>query len=63
MKQLTVNIGPIFLEDLQSKELLSILRINHKFEIKFDNDEEEDDDKTIRRPTSGYALLHILTFI
>ena len=56
VKHLTVTIGPIYLGDLQSQELLSVLSMNHKFEIKFDYDEEDDDEETFGRPKSGYVL-------
>ena len=56
VKHLTVTIGPIYLGDLQSQELLSVLSMNRKFEIKFDYDEEDDDEETFGRPKSGYVL-------
>ena len=43
--QLTVNIGPIKLNDLKSSDLHSVLSLTPDFEIKFEKKEDEDAEK------------------
>ena len=45
VRQLTVNIGPIKVEDLKSSDLHSILNLTTDFEIKFERKKEEESDK------------------
>ena len=39
VRQLTVNIGPVKLEDLKSPDLQGILRLPDEFEMKFERKE------------------------
>ena len=43
VRQLTVNIGPIKVDDLKSHDLHSILHLTSEFEIKFEKREVDED--------------------
>lgn len=60
LTQLTVNIGPIKLNDLKSSDLHSVLSLTPDFEIKFEKKEDEDaekEKKKIRPDSLGYVKM------
>ncbi|KAH3871033.1 uncharacterized protein LOC127868394 [Dreissena polymorpha] len=57
LKQLTVNIGPIRLIDLNCKKLHNILKINPTFEIKFEPKEKTLDNGLKIMDSCGYVRL------